>query len=259
MADTLKDKSKLTHLLIGSNGIGVEGRSGEEAVVGNDADCFTLFCCLAGAIALAGSLRGKSQLKELTFNNNGIEDEAALALAHAVSSSQRLSTFDLSGNPITSDAVAQIRELVPALSFSPLVSECRSLCPGGSLRFPDALHSPSNMTCSEREAFCLANVTSIQPDGWKGNCGSCRDMQGEALTSTVCCGLREQKCDSKQKCPPDFVFVPGGNLIFPVYKGTFPCGLVPGMYIPVYAAFVPDMPCDEFSNYAALHSSCCIK
>ena len=42
MADTLKDKSKLTHLLIGRNGIGVEGRSGEEAVVGNEADCFYL-------------------------------------------------------------------------------------------------------------------------------------------------------------------------------------------------------------------------
>jgi hypothetical protein len=255
MADTLKDKSKLTHLLIGRNGIGVEGRSGEEAVVGND-DCFTLFCCLAGAIALAGSLRGKSRLKELTFNNNGIEDEGALALAHAISSSPRLSTFDLSGNPITSDAVAQIRELVPALSFAPLVSECQSLCPGGSLRFPDALHTPSNMTCSEREMFCLASVTSTQPDGWNGNCGSCGDMQGEALALTDCCGNRTA-CNSEQMCPPNSTFVPGGIWPFPG-REAFSCGLVPGIFNSASGFFVPDMPCNEFLSYAALHTSCCI-
>ena len=128
----LKNKSELNKFCIGSNDIGVEGRSREEAVVGNDGgrECYSKWMLtaslfpyhLAGAIALAGSLRGKSQLKKLTFENNGIEDEGALTLAHAVSSSPRLSTFVLSGNPITPDVVAQIRKLVPVVTFVANVS-----------------------------------------------------------------------------------------------------------------------------------------
>jgi hypothetical protein len=150
---------------------------------------------LAGAIALAGSLRVKSQLKSLNFENNGIEDEGALALAHAVSSSPHLPTFDLSGNSITPDVVAQIQELVQGLHFAPLslviVSKCTGLCHGGILRFPNALHWPSNMTCPERQTFCFANVTSTQPAGWKGNCGSCADIQDEVSYFSNCCGWFE--------------------------------------------------------------------
>ena len=75
-------------------------------------------------------------------------------------------------------------------------------------------------------------------------------MQGEALASTVCCGLRELQCDSEQMCPPDSAFVPGGILaLSQCREGTFPCGLVPGMFNSgIGRFFVPDMPCDEFSK-----------
>ena len=270
----MKDKSELKKLWIGSNGIGVEGRLGEEAVAGNDGgrECQSKWIlnvspfptALVGAIALADSLREKSHLEVSTFENNDIKDEGALALAHAVSASPRLSAFDLSGNPITPDMVAQIREFVPVLSFVATVSECASLCPGGLLRKPGALHTPSNMTCSARETFCLAN---------EGSCGSCGDMQGEALIKTDCCGARTAcniaatftlDASTDQTCPPGSTFVPGGSIVFPLHVVSvqectlFPCGAVPGMYVTIQGEHVPDMPCDEFLHYLALHTSCCI-
>lgn len=223
--------------------------------IGNGRECclFHTIYFPAGAIALADSLRGKSQLTYLFFKNNVIEDEGALALAHAASSSMDLKTFDLSWNPITPDAVAQIRELVPVLTFVAPVSECPSLCPGGTLHFPDALHMPSNTLCSEREAFCAAN---------EGSCGTCGEMQFEATSSTDCCGLRTA-CTLEQMCSPDLtldrielLYRPGRKL------SGFSCRAMNGLrassrYVSENFEKNPPMACSELPLYLANHTDCC--
>jgi hypothetical protein len=90
IAKSLMLASELTHLDLRSNSIGVEG-----------------------ATAVALMLEDKLKLSTLWLGTNDINDEGALALTHAAMAYPLLEDFDLSGNNISPNVTAQIRELIP--------------------------------------------------------------------------------------------------------------------------------------------------
>jgi hypothetical protein len=250
--------------------------------------------------AIVASLRGKTELRRLYLDQNAISDEgvahlvqifsenhnfnqvdlgstglgnaAALNLAEALSQSEGLQSVSFAYNPIDKDTESAIRELlsyVPELVFQAIVSDCQSLCPGGSLVNPDALHVPSGRSCREHEVFCAS-----------GDCGSCVDMTFESQ-ATDCCGSR-QTCPGIEcpaglaldreaptvipgygECCPAFLLLLVLSLLVNMHRNTavliavttgpYSCGTVND----ALPTGMIQVPCDEMGLWFTQHTNCC--
>jgi Ran GTPase-activating protein (RanGAP) involved in mRNA processing and transport len=110
------------------------------------------------AFAFADALASKTDLTTAIFSKNWpMGDEGSISIARAVRTSPNLVDLEMIGNKLTPEAEAQIQELVPFVVFEDqrhVHNECPSLCPSGSLVYPELFHSLAghdDMTCIERE------------------------------------------------------------------------------------------------------------